>query len=160
MHKVNFFWVALYLSGCGSASPTIRNEPPMETTAARDDQARVERSVPYLHCDISKNPTMNVNGEPSVALVITADGPKALGQLVDCRKTSRKSYDMHSIPSTTLEAVGGFFAGAGDWYHLSKTDSGFEITHISTDEGTDGPLVNVVMRLSAEGRALPESEHK
>jgi len=106
----------LFLSACQSDSNPPQNKiisPPRLVFETVMDSMEMPRSSIFLSFDESK---------------IKID------QIYACFKIIKEEYEKHDVPNNAIDACGGWWAGAGDYFYLLEEDDSYSVYKGSIDE--------------------------
>jgi hypothetical protein len=94
---------------------------------------KVEKIAPTLSFkEIKKQPD---DGLPHFD-VFLQQGDKIIpiAQINECASIPTKNYQQYDIPQKALAACGGWYAGAGDYFYLTESDTHWIVMHGWQDE--------------------------
>jgi len=75
-----------------------------------------------LICQVKKSKMADI---PAHSVHLMMDGKKIkLGNILACETFSKTDYKNYEMPNSTLEACGGWWAGAGEYFYLDKKSDG------------------------------------
>ncbi|MEL6925342.1 MAG: hypothetical protein AAFO94_14945, partial [Bacteroidota bacterium] len=87
--------------------------------------------------------TIDSTEMPNTSIFLTFDDNKIkVAQTHSCLKITPAEYERHDIPADAIDACGGWWAGAGDYFYLTLQDEHYQIYQGSVDEMQEAPGYN------------------
>lgn len=129
MNKFYFFFVFLLLIGCQpEGKPKVPKKPKVNKPGELIQQDEV-----LLLCQPVKNPSMPELPETEVFLQL-AENKTKVADVMDCEIILPKQFAEYDIPKNAISAVGGWWAGSGDYLYILEEDGEYVIKKTQVDE--------------------------
>jgi len=75
---------------------------------------------------------------PQNGVYMIVDESKAkIANINACDQINLSDYATYDIPKEAVVAVGGWWAGAGDYFYVLRQDAGFTVYHAQVDEAQE-----------------------
>ena len=111
--------------------------------------------TPELICKEVRNADENPESPLSEVYVKLGDYQLKVADVTICMSMDTSEYASQNIPDTALSAVGGWWAGAGDYFFLIADGDKYRVMHKAVDEAMETPAeFETVMVLSKEGEIV------
>lgn len=108
---------------------------PTSTTTDAAQEPQQPKAEPELVCEEIRG--MEAMVPRSVVYLMVGTEKVFVDSVTVCDDISPDSYEMYQIPSHALQAVGGFWAGAGDYYYLTIQGNDAVVMYGWSDEEVD-----------------------
>ena len=129
---------ALAIASCDSGSNSKGNNESKDSAkvSTAPDVSEMRPKVVSLFCrDIGE-----IEGIPQREVALYLDEMESvLDTIHACETISPENYVSMEIPAKAISAVGGWFAGAGDYFYAVYEGAGVRIYYGWQDESQDGP---------------------
>lgn len=136
--------LVLFLASCSS-------DPAGQQAASGHEPA----ITPTLICKEIRNADENPESPFSEVYVRFGDYQLKVADVSVCLSMDKSEYASQNIPDTALSAVGGWWAGAGDYFYLIADGNNYRILHKAVDEMQESPAeFQTVMVLNKEGEII------
>ncbi len=118
-----FFISFLFFSGCKSDKQA--DQDATETDKALNVQ---------LLCEITNE---NSESPQNGVFIIVNESKTKIADINACDKISPEDYSNFDIPKEAVVAVGGWWAGSGDYFYVLRQDDGLTVYHAQVDEAQE-----------------------
>ncbi len=96
--------------------------------------------VPQLVCKVVRDPDTHPDTPLSEVYLQVGETAHKVADVSVCLSISKDEYDQYQIPPRAISAVGGWYAGAGDYFYVIEEEDGFRVMHAAVDEMAEGSL--------------------
>ena len=114
-----------------------KNEPTKQEPK-KQPAAVIEQSDTYLFCQPVETTSEESDAPAYEVFLQLAESKWKVADILNCETISPDQYDQHQIPKQAISAVGGWWAGAGDYLYLMDQDSQFVVKKGGMDEAQEG----------------------
>ncbi|MAT55434.1 MAG: hypothetical protein CMN32_13230 [Saprospirales bacterium] len=125
---------------------------------ADGEQQQTENGVsetPELICKEVRNADEHPDSPLSEVYVRMGDYQLKVADVTICMSMDKSEYASQNIPDTALSAVGGWWAGGGDYFFLIADGENYRIMYKAEDESMEAPAdFETVMVLSKDGEIV------
>jgi hypothetical protein len=80
-----------------------------------------------------------VTGPRHLVYFLAMEKEMKVAEIQSCETISADDYPAYQIPAEALAAVGGWYAGSGDYLYLIQEGENFVVKQAIVDEGVDKP---------------------
>lgn len=127
MKKILFilFSVALFIGTACRNEPSSQNE----TTATTKEGAKpaLTRAELSLTCEEPDEPNMEYGAPQHEVFLYLAESKIKIADVLACETIGRDEYESYQIPADAIMAVGGWWAGAGDYFYVAEEGGNFVV---------------------------------
>jgi len=104
-------------------------------------KATTNMEAPGLNL-ICQKETSSKEGIPSHSVHLDFNGKKyKLANILACESFDKNSYTQHQMPQNTMQAIGGWWAGAGEYFYLNQNpDGSYSVNYGQMYEGKETKL--------------------
>lgn len=138
MKKLALFLLATLLLSCQSD----------KTSGEQKDNAE-KLSVQLVCEDIGSDDTQPYFG---VYAIVNESKTKIKEITAVCETIAPEAYAEHEIPSNALSAVGGWWAGGGDYFYAAQAAGKVTFYHATVDEMQEDPIAYQPIATFEDGR--------
>ena len=102
-------------------------------TKVKEAADLIQQDEILLLCQPVKNPSMPDMPENEVFLQLVESKAK-VADVMDCQIITPKNYAQYDIPKNAISAVGGWWAGAGDYLYIAEEEGNYVIKKAHMEE--------------------------
>lgn len=126
MKKIQFalFSLLLLAAACGT-------EP---ADQQQSEEGGLTADQVYLACQPMNNPDADEVGAKHEVYLYLADSKVKIADVITCDVIEADSYEQFQIPKEAIMAVGGWYAGFGDYFYLIMEGDNFVVKQGDMDE--------------------------
>ena len=123
---------------------------------AAEATTTVDPASVQLICQPVDEPNMEADAPKHEVFIQIGDSRIKIADILNCETISSNTYEEYQVPANALSAVGGWWAGSGDYIYVIQEGGNFVVKQGEMDEGkTDLDYgYKTVMTFSSEGKEV------
>lgn len=115
------FLLAASLIGC-------KNEPPSnQTTNTAEKTAAIDPANIKFICQSATDPNTDADAPRHEVFLQMGSSKVKVADILNCEILAKDSYAQNQIPPTAIAAVGGWWAGAGDYLYIIEEGGNYVV---------------------------------
>lgn len=85
-------------------------------------------------CQSSADPNTDADAPRHEVFLILGSSKIKVADILNCEILNKESFEQNQIPATAIAAVGGWWAGAGDYLYVIEEDGNYVVKQGATAE--------------------------
>ncbi len=148
--NIVFLFLAVLLTACQNDPGRQQGGQTGNTTAA------IEPATVKLVCTPVDEPNMEADAPKHEVFIQLGDQRIKIADILNCQDIEPALFEQYQIPSDALSAVGGWWAGAGDYLYVEQKGDLFIVKQGDMNEGkTNNDYgYKTVMTFSKDGKQV------
>ncbi|MBI5916518.1 MAG: hypothetical protein HY842_14165 [Bacteroidetes bacterium] len=139
-----------FFIACKSDKPEGQEQTTSETTAALDP------ATIQLICKPSEEPNTDADAPRHEVFLQLGNSQVKVADILNCETLGKDAYEQYQMPANALSAVGGWWAGAGDYLYVVLEGENYVVKQGSADEAraANDFGYKTVMTFAKDGREV------
>ncbi len=125
---VIFLFVA-FLVGCTNDPPASK-----EGTTSTPTTTAIDPSSIKFICETSAQPNTDADAPRHEVFLQMGSSKVKVADILNCEILGKDTYEQNQVPPTAIAAVGGWWAGAGDYLYVIEEDGNYVVKKGFTGE--------------------------
>ncbi|HFA49388.1 MAG TPA: hypothetical protein ENJ95_10265 [Bacteroidetes bacterium] len=136
-----------------------KNDPSQKNTQNRSKETSakiIEQGDILLVCQEVDDPNMQYDAPQFEVFLMLADSKVKIADIYNCETLTPDLYEQHRIPKNAISAVGGWWAGAGDYIYVTEENGKYVVKQGEMHEEKDNLSYDykTVVKFSKEGEEV------
>lgn len=126
---------ALMATGCKNDAPTDQTDA---TDTTEDTQkTEIDPSTIHFLCEKSDEPNDLADAPHHEVFLQIGNSKVKVADILNCETLDKTTYEQNQIPAKAIAAVGGWWAGAGDYLYIIEEDGKYVVKKGATAEESE-----------------------
>ena len=132
------------------------SKPPADPNPTGGGIQPLENSQVRLICSPTNDPNQEPGYPQNEVFLYLAESKVKVADILACEKIDPNQYGDHQIPKNAIAAVGGWWAGSGDYVYIVEEDGNFVVKkgEIFEEQTDDSYHYETVMTFTKEGKEV------
>lgn len=154
MKKLAFASIIIAISLFSCKSDTSGSQSGNQETT--ETVTSIDPGTVKLVCSPVDEPNTQADAPRHEVFLQMGDSRVKLADILNCETITAETYEQYQVPSNALSAVGGWWAGAGDYLYVAMEGDQFVVKKGEMDEGkTDNDYgYKTIMTFSKDGKEV------
>ena len=134
MKKIFFAGLLLanFILGCTNDPPESQESNTTETTSAAIDPATIK-----FICQSAPEPLVDAEVPRHEVFLQLGSSKVKVADILNCETLDKDSYEQNQVPANAIAAVGGWWAGAGDYLYIVEEGGNYVVKQGFTGEESE-----------------------
>lgn len=117
--------VTAFAFGCNSDTPD--NQGAENTTSEAPKAQAVDPATIKFICETAETPNDQADAPHHEVYLQMGNSKVKVADILNCENLGKDAYEQNQIPPKAIDAIGGWWAGAGDYLYIIEEDGKYVV---------------------------------